>query len=122
MAGKGGGAYRHSVVSQSPHDRASLICRPNHEELLAIYGQPCSATTLAELKEAITPLIEHLVNVIGVGGGYGAVVVRCGRHGSCVGTKLRGIKWFPAYFTEQDAGRVIDVSGGTSSLQLHDHH
>jgi len=122
MAGKGGAVYRHSVVSQSPHDRASLTSRPNHEELLAIYGQPCSATTLAELEEAITPLIEHLVNVIGVGEGHGAVVVRCGRHGSCVGTKLRGIKWFPAYFTEQDAGRVIDVSGGTSSLQIDDRH
>jgi hypothetical protein len=73
-------------------------------------------SSLTELKKAVTPLIEHLVNVIGVGEGHGAVVVRCGRHGSCVGTSLKGIKWFPAYFTEKDAGRVIDVSGGKSPM------
>jgi hypothetical protein len=78
-------------------------------------------SSLIELKKAITPLIEHLVNVIGVGEGHGAVVVRCGRHGSCVGTKLKGIKWFSAYFTEEDAGRIIDVSGGMSSLPCRDH-
>lgn len=30
------------------------------------------------------------------------------------------MKWFPAYFTDKDAGRVIDVSGGMSSLFYHD--
>jgi hypothetical protein len=97
-----------------------LTSRPNHEELLAIYGQTCSSSGLTELKKAIIPLIQHLVDVIGVGEGHGAVVVRCGRHGSCVGTKTKGIKWFPAYFTEEDAGRVVDVSGGMSSYPYHD--
>lgn len=40
------------------------------------------------------------------------MVVRCGRHGSCVGTKKGGIKWFPAYFSEENSDSVVDVSGG----------
>jgi len=101
--------YRKSTHSRN----ASLTSRPNHEELLAIYDQPCTISTSQELQEVISPLIRHLLHVVGVGpNGDGAVVVRCGRHGSCVGTKSKGIKWFPAYFTEQDSGRVIDVSGG----------
>jgi hypothetical protein len=91
----------------------SLTFSPNHEELLAIYDQPCTISTFQELQERISPVIHHLLDVVGVGrNGGGAVVVRCGRHGSCVGTKAKGIKWFPAYFTEKDSGRVIDVSGG----------
>ena len=35
-----------------------------------------------------------------------------------MGTRSKGIKWFPAYFTEKDAGRVIDVSGGKLSSTI----
>ena len=35
-----------------------------------------------------------------------------------MGTKSEGIKWFPAYFTEKDEGRVIDVSGGMLSSTI----
>jgi hypothetical protein len=99
---------------KSTHCRGtSLTSRPNHEELLAIYDQPCTISTYQQLQEVISPVIHHLLDVVGVGSnGQGAVVIRCGRHGSCVGTKAKGIKWFPAYFTEKDSGRVIDVSGG----------
>jgi hypothetical protein len=97
----------------------SLTLRPNHEELLAIYDQPCTISTFQELQERISPVIHHLLDVVGVGSnGQGAVVVRCGRHGSCVGTRAKGIKWFPAYFTEKDGGRVIDVSGGNSNSSM----
>jgi hypothetical protein len=105
---------------KSTHCRGtSLTSRPNHEELLAIYDQPCTISTFQELQERISPVIHHLLEVVGVGpNGQGAVVVRCGRHGSCAGTKSRGIKWFPAYFTEKDGGRVIDVSGGKFSSTI----
>jgi hypothetical protein len=110
---------RHISISyrKSTHCKStSLTLRPNHEELLAIYDQPCTVSTFQELQEVISPVIHHLLDVVEVGpNGQGAVVVRCGRHGSCVGMKSNGIKWFPAYFTEKDPGRVIDVSGGTSS-------
>jgi hypothetical protein len=97
----------------------SLTLRPNHEELLAIYDQPCTISTFQELQERISPVINHLLDIIGVGpNGQGAVVVRCGRHGSCVGTTAKGIKWFPAYFTEKDGGTVIDVSGGKSTSSM----
>ena len=105
---------------KSTHYRGTwLTIRPNHEELLAIYDQPCTISTFQELQERISPVIHHLLEVVGVGpNGQGAVIVRCGRHGSCVGTKSRGIKWFPAYFTEKDGGRVIDVSGGKSTSSM----
>jgi hypothetical protein len=105
---------------KSTHYRGtSLTLRPNHEELLAIYDQPCTISTFQELQEVISPVIHHLLDVVGVGpNGDGAVVVRCGRHGSCVGTRAKGIKWFPAYFTEKDGGRVIDVSGGKISIMI----
>lgn len=97
----------------------SLTLRPNHEELLAIYDQPCTTSNFQELQERISPVIHHLLNIVGVSrNGDGAVVVRCGRHGSCVGTKAKGIRWFPAYFTEKDGGRVIDVSGGKFSSTI----
>jgi len=105
---------------KSTHPRNTLLTvRPNHEELLAIYAQPCTTSTFQELQERISPVIHHLLDNVGVGqNGDGAVVVRCGRLGSCVGTKSKGIKWFPAYFTEKDAGRVIDVSGGKFSSTI----
>ena len=117
------GHYWSKLLHSSIYCRKSIHCRgtlltlrPNHEELLAIYDQPCTIATFQELQEVISPLIHHLLDVVGVGrNGGGAVVVRCGRHGSCVGTKSKGIKWFPAYFTEKDSGRVVDVSGGMSS-------
>jgi hypothetical protein len=97
------------------HERADNE-RPNHEELLAIYGQVSSSET-ETIADLVEPLIRHLVNDIGVGrDGEGAVVVRCGRHGSCVGTKKRGIKWFPAFFAPEDTDRVVDVSGGEFCL------
>lgn len=105
---------------KSTHPRNTLLTvRPNHEELLAIYAQPCTTSTFQELQERISPVIHHLLDAVGVGpNGQGAVVVRCGRHGSCVGTKSKGIKWFPAYFAEKDSGRVIDVSGGKVWLTI----
>jgi hypothetical protein len=113
IAGASRSIYRYIVVGLFIPEIRPLTIRPNHEELLAIYDQPCKISTFQELQEVISNVIHHLLDNVGVGpNGAGAVVVRCGRHGSCVGTKSKGIKWFPAYFTEQDSGRVIDVSGG----------
>jgi len=117
------GHYWSKLLHPSIYCRKSTQCKgtslmygPNHEELLAIYDQPCTISTFQELQEVISPLIHHLLDVVGVAqSGGGAVVVRCGRHGSCVGTKSKGIRWFPAFFTEKDSARVVDVSGGMSS-------
>jgi hypothetical protein len=50
---------------------------------------------------------------VGVGrDGRGIVAIRCAGLGSVVGTKLKGIHWFPAFFTENEVTRVVDVTGG----------
>lgn len=87
---------------------------PNHEELLSFYGVACPALPDSTLPSLVEPIIHHLLHKVGVGpDGCGMVVIRCGRMGSCVGTRSGGIKWYPAYFGEEDQHRVVDVSGGT---------
>lgn len=55
----------------------------------------------------------HLLHDVGVGeGGRGVVAIRCGRMGSCIGTREGGIRWIPAYFEGEEQDRVVDVSGG----------
>lgn len=54
--------------------------------------------------------------------GTGALVVRAGALGACVGTpKLGGevdveISWIPAYWMQEDRAEVRDVTGGESIL------
>ena len=94
--------------------------RPNHEEVLAFYSTPCPSSPDETLPSLIEPLIEHLLHTVGIGkDGSGAVVIRCGRLGSCVGTQKGGIRWFPAFFEEEDQERVVDVSGGTPFLLVY---
>lgn len=51
--------------------------------------------------------------------GSGAVIVRCGRMGSVVGSRAVGIRWLPAFWTDEDEARVVDVTGGTFPLTLY---
>lgn len=44
--------------------------------------------------------------------GSGAIIVRCGRMGSVVGSRAVGIRWLPAYWTDESEERVVDVTGG----------
>lgn len=76
---------------------------------------PLSDPSLPQILEEI---IRHLVDH-GIGSdGSGAVIVRCGKMGSVVGSRRVGIKWLPAYWSEDEEDRVVDVTGGMSSLFL----
>ena len=65
----------------------------------------------------IEKLVRHLIDDIGVGQhGDGVVVIRSGKLGACVATRLGGLEWFPAYFSGQLELRVMDVTGGKSNV------
>ena len=107
-----------SPVPRLRHDESDM-CRPNHEELLAFYSIPCPSSPNGTLSALVEPLIEHLLHTVGVGkDGQGVVVIRCGGMGSCVGTRKGGIRWFPAFFEQEDQDRVVDVSGGASPFLI----
>ena len=90
-----------------------LLRRPNQDELLCIYSRPPLSVTDPHLTMEIEAIMWHLLLTVGVGKeGMGIVVVRCGRMGCCVGTKSKGLKWFPAFFEGKDQVRVRDVTGG----------
>lgn len=86
--------------------------RPNHEELLSIYSHPIHPLSSPLLRSALEEIISHILD-LGIGeNGNGAVVVRCGKLGSVVGTRKGGIRWVGAYWEEEDEWRVKDVTGG----------
>lgn len=59
-------------------------------------------------------IIAHILSIDIGPDGQGVVVVRCGKMGSCVGTRQRGMRWFPAGFASDEEHRVKDVTGGRS--------
>jgi hypothetical protein len=66
--------------------------------------------------------MRHLLDDITIGpDGDGIMVVRCGRLGSVVGTKIGGIRWFPAYYGINlgNEDQVVDVTGGESFAFFH---
>lgn len=89
------------------------VLSPNHEELLSFYGHPKMSFTNSSLVETLEQVMSHLLEDIGVGpNGQGILAVRCGRMGSCIGTKAGGLKWFPAYYNGEEETCVKDVTGG----------
>jgi sugar/nucleoside kinase (ribokinase family) len=92
------------------------VLSPNHEELLSFYGHPKTSTADPLLVETLENVMLHLLHTIGIGKeGKGILAVRCGRLGSCIGTRSGGLKWFPAYFSGDEECRVKDVTGGEKS-------
>lgn len=45
-----------------------------------------------------------------------SIVLRCGALGACVGTRLGGICWVPAYWKGSEKGEVRDVTGAGNSF------
>ena len=110
-----GGVFVLSFVSCYEFDEFADEFRPNHEELLSFYSHDLLRFSGPSLRPTIEKLMRHLLN-IGVGTcGDGIVAVRCGRMGSCIGTRTGGLKWFPAYFDGVQERRVTDVTGGKLS-------
>ncbi|ORY28014.1 Ribokinase-like protein [Naematelia encephala] len=94
------------------------VLSPNHEELLSLYSSPIHPLSSPEFVPEIERLILHLLNDIGVGNhGQGVVVVRCGKLGSCIGTRAKGVRWVPAFWVgKENAGRVKDVTGAGNAF------
>ncbi|WRT70892.1 uncharacterized protein IL334_007891 [Kwoniella shivajii] len=93
------------------------VLSPNHEEIFSFYSIPLMEFSDPDLKPTVEKLIKHLVSDVGIGeDGKGIVIVRCGRLGACVGTKLHGLKWCPAYFTGQEESKVRDVTGAGNAF------
>ena len=96
-----------------------LANRPNHEELLSFYGHRKVAFEDADLTVLVEEVVHHLLDKIGIGeDDSGIIVVRCGPRGCCVGTKGRGLKWFPAYFEASFRSAIKDVTGGEMLLDF----
>jgi len=49
-------------------------------------------------------------------GAKNAVIIRCGALGAYVLTREGGGKWFEAYWTKDDASRIVDVTGAGNSF------
>lgn len=82
---------------------------------MALYGAPLP-TAPSELRAAVEKAVQHLLLSVGVGAnGAGTVVVRCGAHGACVGTRARGTAWIPAYWA-QSSSRVADETGAGNAF------
>lgn len=98
----------------SPPCLSADLCRPNHEELLSLYGHPLHSLSSPLLRPALEEVMKHLLD-LGIGtDGSGIVAVRCGRLGSVVGTRKDGLRWIPAYWEKADEYMVKDVTGGES--------
>ncbi|OCH94244.1 Ribokinase-like protein [Obba rivulosa] len=86
------------------------ILSPNAEEALSLLSIP-QPSTKALIEEAGNKLLE-----LGVGdAGCGHVIVRSGHLGAFVATRERS-EWVDAYWTEHDAGKVVDVTGAGNSF------
>ncbi|EIM81412.1 Ribokinase-like protein [Stereum hirsutum FP-91666 SS1] len=114
------------------------VLSPNHEELAAflsdsiqVSASPNSSTTT--LSKKIESHIRSLMPSRGIGpDGNGAIVVRSGAMGACVGRRKHRnvagndeqysseegleIDWVPAYWTQEEKGEVRDVTGAGNSF------
>ncbi|PIL36815.1 hypothetical protein GSI_00505 [Ganoderma sinense ZZ0214-1] len=53
---------------------------------------------------------------MGVGpDGQGSVVIRCGPMGACIAVKGSAYSWIDPYWTSENSGKVVDVTGNHSS-------
>ena len=66
-------------------------------------------------KEPTKDLVEEACRrflELGVGpGGNGSVVIRSGAMGACIATRGTSCTWVDAFWTDDDAGKVVDVTG-----------
>ena len=83
---------------------------PNSTEAMALLSIR-EAPSRAVIERAAAIFLGH-----GVGpGGQGYVIIRCHDLGSYVACRQRGV-WIDAYWTNNDARRVIDVTGALTLL------
>jgi len=100
------------------HMRAASLVdvySPNHMEFLATCD-PSGALPLTNLDgEKITAHALRLLDS-GVGlQGRGAVVIRCGEHGSVVVTRSYPARWFPAFY-DGASTKVVDATGARNAF------
>ncbi|KAK0737189.1 Ribokinase-like protein [Apiosordaria backusii] len=102
---------------RNEHLRAAKLVdvySPNHTELLAAFQLGNATPTIFDCN-----IIEDLALQIlesGVGpDGQGAVVIRCGEHGSLAVSQSYSARWFPAFY-DSTSSKVIDATGAGNSF------
>lgn len=66
---------------------------------------------LLPTKEKIEAAAQRLVD-IGIGpNGHGAVIIRSGELGAYVLTRSRGGRWIDAFWSPEEADKIVDVTG-----------
>ncbi|KAH9943109.1 Ribokinase-like protein [Epithele typhae] len=88
------------------------ILSPNAEEAMALLGMPTVEPTKELVEEACGRFLD-----MGIGPrGAGSVIIRCAHMGACIGTQDAPYTWIPAFWTPNDAHKVVDVTGGGNSF------
>lgn len=82
------------------------VISPNHEELAAMFGEPCDGQVH---RPAVEALAQRLLDSSIGADGKGAVVVRSGASG-CFVSAPAARRWLPA--CHQDPQKVVDPTGG----------
>ncbi|EMD41032.1 hypothetical protein CERSUDRAFT_111603 [Gelatoporia subvermispora B] len=86
------------------------ILSPNAEEALSLLSMP-QPPTKSTIEEACRKFLD-----LGVGDdGHGHVIIRSGHMGAFVANRERSA-WIDAYWTEQNAEKVVDVTGAGNSF------
>jgi sugar/nucleoside kinase (ribokinase family) len=89
------------------------VVSPNHMELAAFFG--LSASRGDDVDRGVVEMCanEWLSSGIGLENGPGAIVVRAGKDGCYIATRIQS-KWLPAY--HQSPERVKDPTGGGNAF------
>jgi len=87
------------------------VLSPNAEEAFALLSLS-SPVTRDTVQSAALGFLD-----LGMGrSGKGCVIIRCAALGACVATREMGCRWIDAFWTPQDASRIIDVTGAGNSF------
>ncbi|KAI6035433.1 Ribokinase-like protein [Pisolithus orientalis] len=87
------------------------VLSPNAEEALSLLSMPTPVT-----KESVETAAVRFLNMGMGSAGKGCVIIRSGALGAYLATKASGGQWVDAFWTPNDNGKVIDVTGAGNSF------
>ncbi|KAK4175528.1 Ribokinase-like protein [Triangularia setosa] len=90
------------------------VYSPNHSELLAVFGSLNTLPFSFDSKTIQDLALQLLHSGIGPTG-QGAVVIRCGEHGSLAVSNSYPARWFPAFY-DGSSSKVVDATGAGNSF------
>ncbi|KAF8845706.1 Ribokinase-like protein [Paxillus ammoniavirescens] len=87
------------------------ILSPNAEEAFGLLSLTFPVTR-DTVQTAAARFLEFGVGEFG----KGYVIIRCGALGACIAAREQGYKWVDAFWTPQDNGKIVDVTGAGNSF------